>query len=494
MTKYTCCIGIENNIDIDGYIDINYKQLNSLCDSTVVLILGDMSENAVYSAYKALINLKNRGNNIFIISVGEINANVKKILALAVSKQVYGIFRADSTEDIDIEYLETLEGHGKSTIVDIRNFIGEDVTYYAEIGDIINNILELAMNDNDFELVKQVTNNAEVLAGCAHYNNFLIGVHNRLAAELVSLNTKLEEAAGGAQLDVSSGADVEFVETLKNENIDLQKKISDISAELTEKTKALEENQEIIIDIKRSNMTLNEQNKELTARLNEKGPTISSYQKISLQSPMVKCRCKAVFYFKEVSYVRYVNSFILSMLKLMSVQQKRAKLVIYDSKSDFSVIYKPLNIIGTNEYMVNRDRYLNSSPAFVVIEPNQVIIEDVLKQELDVLIIYDRMKLSKDIIEGNNVHKYWVVNSLAHINALKPTGIMEKYCITRPNVLPGTIGIAEIRDYRQATDNGKLSKYCSLKNTNDPDNASLPIMQTILERANIKLTTGRHSS
>ena len=86
--------------------------------------------------------------------------------------------------------------------------------------------------------------------------------------------------------------------------------------------------------------------------------------------------------------------------------------------------------------MADRNRVSNTLDKMVVVDQQPGIMEDVLRSDCDVLIIYDRLKRKNDILTGNTVYKYWVVNSSSEIAALNSISNVEYgHILTRPSVL-----------------------------------------------------------
>ena len=106
----------------------------------------------------------------------------------------------------------------------------------------------------------------------------------------------------------------------------------------------------------------------------------------------------------------------------------------------------------------NKAVLLNKTPKFVVTEPAPQILKDILQSinpQFDVLIIYDRMKHATDLVEGNNVYKFWVVNSFNDYNTTKNLFKIDRTdtIITRPasRIAPDVIDIPRIKAYEAET-------------------------------------------
>ena len=194
--------------------------------------------------------------------------------------------------------------------------------------------------------------------------------------------------------------------------------------------------------------------------------------------------------------MQYVNSLVMHLLYMLtSVMKIKAKLLIYDTQTNMYSSYGSLRIVSSQAYISSKHGLISKNKAFVVSEPNSSIIKDVLEsdQSFDVVIVYDRMKNPIDVVEGNNVYKFFVINSSQEFSKMyKELKIKDlDYVITRPGSTIGLnekdtfegsyIDIPSIDDYSKATNSAKLSKYIRLASMNDKQN----ILNKIQSLANI---------
>jgi len=172
---------------------------------------------------------------------------------------------------------------------------------------------------------------------------------------------------------------------------------------------------------------------------------------------------------------------------LTDFRKLRAKLVIYDTRGLCS-IYKPLPILSGREYVENRDMLVNKTQKFVLTEPNQSAIEDILtsEQSFNVVIVYDRMREDTDIVSGNNVTKFYVIGSSKDYLELKdrlrindPSSIITR---TGSRIPGDVIDIPTIDKFSGGiTDSARTSKYMKLICTSTGE----PVMDTIFKKSQI---------
>ena len=161
-------------------------------------------------------------------------------------------------------------------------------------------------------------------------------------------------------------------------------------------------------------------------------------------------------------------------------------------------------MVGSAEYLANKAVFLKSTERLVVVEPNPMIIEDVLtyaSPAFDVVIIYDRLKQGNDIVTGNNIQKYFVINSykdyvesknilkitdtshiITHTGGTLHSGV--KYTDgspTKVHVPKERLDIPKIDGYDRITDTAKVSKYMKLVSSI----SNKPVIGSIFERMRI---------
>jgi len=208
-----------------------------------------------------------------------------------------------------------------------------------------------------------------------------------------------------------------------------------------------------------------------------------------LRTGSIKCKTTNILYFKEISYVPYTNTLILMLMKFIKGYNKRAKLLIYDDRSGTSSVYKPLNIVGGKEFVANRDNYIANIESFVVLEPNPMILTSILTSiapVFDVVIVYDRMHQNTNLVSGNNVVNFFVVNSSKDFKEMQNTlRILDKNSIiTRPGSSLGNevMSIPTIPEFHTVGESAQMSKYKILQSPNHKKS----IINKILEAGRIR--------
>lgn len=307
-------------------------------------------------------------------------------------------------------------------------------------------------------------------------------------ADLESQIEKAREDAGDAGAIQKKLADKEvenkaLSERLQQEIESREQSNKQLESEKADKEKAFQELDRFKAELDSLQVRYSDLEKQ---KLAENGNYMVFRNYISLNTARIQCKTKAILYFKEISKIPYINSLVIAIMNYLDMQKINVKLLIYDNPNGFSAMYNPLNIVNSAEYFSKRESYITKTPQFVVAEPNQAIIDDILKSNnpvFDVVIIYDRMKQMEDIVIGNNAYKYWVVNSRKEIEELsKLTKINKSEIITRTseNRHKEFLDIGEVEDYADATSSARFKKYLTLKTSK-----GIGLMDAIFKKSNI---------
>ena len=349
-------------------------------------------------------------------------------------------------DDFDVnniteDYIMALEEQ-KPDALDIELFVGTDVMAYDEAQPLLASLIN-HVNANDSGKVAQ-----------------LIEEKQDVFANILGLLTYTHAVTE----KVNMGA---FKAKLSKLKSDLAKANSD-NKQLLDKVKQGEEEAKGLQGMKDTNLKdlKNAQARitELEKMLNQ-GSVIRTYE--STNTKLITCKVKIILYFKEITRINYINSFISQFYSYISkILKLKTKLIIYDNPHDYLEIYKPLQCITSGDYVTSRKEITEKMDKLVVIEPNPSILTDVLLSSVyDVVIVYDRLKQGKDIVTGNNVYKYYVVNSMKDIMEIKKKSDIDMTrVITNVGVNPSALTVSYMPDYKAKTVSPRLSAYINMLN------------------------------
>ena len=209
-----------------------------------------------------------------------------------------------------------------------------------------------------------------------------------------------------------------------------------------------------------------------------------------------------VLYFKEISYVRYMNTLITLLYTFLHKTGKKFVLLIYDNNNNMVANYN-LPITSGDKYAGQKSTILNGKYRTVVTEPFQTVIQDAISSNdaVDIVIVYDRLRQYEDIVKGNNVTKFFVANSkkdIENIMTVKSVGMDDtSFIITNadnsfefkdgsPN-FGKPVQFLDIpnlgKDFSTLSDSAKFNKYFRLKTAR----TGVPLMATIIKKAHIEV-------
>ena len=387
-----------------------------------------------------------------------------------VSYRDYNIYKVDSISLITEEYVRAIEERTPD-LTEVQQYIGGDISAYSELTTILIGINNL-VNNGDMD-----------------------GLKVFIEQHVESIDSSIEVAEYLKKLSDStnSGDLMGIIENLKTKIDGQSKEITGLNTELKEYKGDNDKLQDRVNTLNKDVTRANRKIADLEEQLSNAGDStvISSYRETS--TSLIRCKTQHIIYFKEITYARYTNSLVLNMFDLLKTMFKdRVKLLIYDNKVGIPGIYKGLSILGTNEYLSNKAKIIRDTTKFVVSEPNPVFLDDILSSlspQFDVVIIYDRMRQTPDLVTGNNVTKIFVINSASNYASIKDSIRIppNSMIISNETNFPGAVKIGTIPEYNSATGSAKMSRYTRLPLA---EGSSEKLMNTILTKARITMNGG----
>lgn len=444
MVKY------EINFNIHGYekLTVDDDAVSTITDDLVIVVVEKQCDAELGKYYKAVNNLLRNRNRVILISVNDENKLLKPIASLMTTFRAYDIYSIEEKEQISAKYLQTAEER-EPDFCEVQSYIGGDVTAYSDMTTLLFGIESLVEEGNQDAL-----------------KDFLQDHMGSIENLSFTLNNMKKTC------DIfNSNELVDIINTMKKDTENLNSKIA-------EKDKILDEvkhdRDQFKVDadtLKRENTKLRENNEDLQNQVANGGTILKTYNEVNTK--LIKCKSKIVLYFKEVSYVQYTNSLVEQLMNFLKNKKLKIKLLIYDTNTELYQTYSPLTIVRGEEYTTQGRNLINRTEKFVVAEPNQSIITDILESDncFDVVIVYDRIKGVKDLVSGNNVTKFYVINSKKDYDAVTPIIhiIDTSTIITRDGAGiddAKTISVSNIAGYSNSTDAAKTSKYIKMTDKN----------------------------
>lgn len=410
---------------------------------TVVVIICDTELNDRFSElYKMTDTLLKNGNRLVLVSVEDKNKVFMPLASLLMLYRNYDIYRVDIKSIVTADWLErVLERHPDYN--EVQNYVSAEMMAYTDLSNLFITVEDKVKSGDVDGLRDFVEKNTPVL-------------------EMLTLTLNNMKK----QCDISNSSE------LNDLIADFKQRIDGVSKELSYAKKQLAEKEEDSQRQQDSIRELRSKVAELEEKIEDEDDTaagsgvIKQFKTINMGA--VKVNAKHVIYFKELTYVPYVNSFIMQFMQILKVKlQSRVKLLIYDTNTEFYASYNPLRVVDGREYIANRDRLINQNEAFVVSEPNPQILTDALADNVEVLIVYDRMHTMNDLLTGNLLTKFFIVNSNTELMAYKTRLKIASndVIISRKGAIKGAgaLYIDTIDMYSGSTPSSKMAKYSSLK-------------------------------
>lgn len=480
--------------DLEGAQRID-KIDREIAGCTVVVI--ESEDMNTYQLVLRAIIFKNR---VIVIVDDTSSVSSKSIAAMMACNEQYDIYGKDEIIGQKPQWLID----NVNSLEDIRTFIGDTFTNLTDISDMLREVEDSLSNISEIR-----GKNNQILSVVAYILEYMWGELNnyeqdcvKLADELVEIEelrgkiTELSVAITSKDSEISSAKTEldrlnEYINSKEKELEDKDKELAEIKNNVASEKKDDKDEKEV----SRLKEEINKEKRkvyELEAQLNSGESIIKTYSAVTTQTLKV-CKPKSIIYFKEISSVRYCKSMINIMLNVIRKSKKlRCKLLIYGDRHSFMEVYKPLTVVDSTKYLNDRETVVNQVDDLVIVEPNRAIIEDILAANYDVVIIYDTLRHINDIVIGNNVHKFWVINSRKDIEAMqrKLSNFRVADVITREGGINGAIKIRTIgtkngdpSEYRDMTLSSKSQAYYSMKTSKEAGTKGL--IEELLTRTHV---------
>lgn len=445
-------------------VEIDDNRLITEDCNIIIALTSDVGGDDLHAYYNTVLEAIHHNNRVFLLIVGKDSLIRQTIASLMALYRCYDIYKVDSLETVNKDYVDAMLKR-TPTILEVQQYIGGDISAYADTSAILIGVKTLALQSDLEGLKKFIEEHLESIEGSVgvveHLRKIADTTNSGELSEIIdSLKVKIDTT--NKELQASKDTVVE----LKSKNDSLESSVTSTKKELS---KALSKA------------------KDLEAQMNAAGsaPVISSYREIN--TSMIKCKVQHIIYFKEISYVRYVNSLVMNLMQILKVYKLRVKLIIYDSRHGMPGLYRPMSMIGSSEFLANKSSFIQNTESFVVVEPNPVILEDTLTSLspiFDVVVVYDRMRQSNDIVVGNNVAKVFVVNSNKNYDSMKSALKIsaQSLIISGDSKIKDSLTIPTIDGYAESTDTAKITKFKRLASHNGE-----LLIETILNKSRLDL-------
>ena len=176
----------------ERYTEISAAEALNIINSRLIIIIDNKNKIENNELFKILYKAASKDNMIYLIGANLDSAYAKNVFSLAIAKSIYNLYKVDSMEVIDNEYLEYVLGK-QNTIQDIENYIGSDVAFSETIGPMLLEILNMSKSGEDERLLQYIRTNADTLRSSAYYNEAMRSLNDKLAHEIEDGRKKIED-------------------------------------------------------------------------------------------------------------------------------------------------------------------------------------------------------------------------------------------------------------------------------------------------------------
>lgn len=207
--------------------------------------------------------------------------------------------------------------------------------------------------------------------------------------------------------------------------------------------------------------------------------------KTKMSTQQARIDVEHVIYFKELTPCSYINSFITNFVQYLKINKKKNVLcLIYDDAEFNRHKYGKLKRLNGTNFVANQS--LKGENLVIVTDAAPQILEEALITH-SIVIVYDRMGATTDLVVGRNVHKFAVVNSQKEMLEVKrETQLKSEQFLTTFGTDKDTLSVRQIREYKQMSQGGRLMSYANMVCTK---NNSTTVFEQLLFTANMNLDT-----
>lgn len=380
--------GIESvGINVLGDVNIQKQQ-------EIIFVCNKDAKDFPSSVYVFLRDCLRNGKRVFLIVVGD--CDHKLFSNLMVLYGAYDIYNIADERMLNERFIRGMISR-KCGIEDVSQFVGCEAIAYGNLETVVLGLAERA-DELDIDDVE-----ADALYGSAEVISYLKAV------------------------------DAEFNYKEKDRVIsDLKSNVD----KLTEEKERLESDLAVAED---SISNLTSRLEVARARVDEleSAPQVQQTQVVR-GAMVVQPTCltdslmtdtKHVIYFKELTPIPYINTFVKYLAdyirtRKMSGKKVICKLTIFDFNGT-QKLYHPIPYITGDEYMARRMEMAGSRMELAIATPQMAVLSDLLTGKYsgadtapNVLIVYDRTHQHTDIITGKIVTKFFICHSRSAVERL----------------------------------------------------------------------------
>ena len=415
----------------------NTDELTLYNDNVVLVVKADdLSLQKSVQICNIINNCKQTGNTVaLVLPTGDAkHKNCELTILTMIKNGYYSIMEVDDLADIDGDYAESV------------------LEYEVDL-DELQAILGPTFGKFAYQLKTDSNNPLNVL------------IQNLI-------DTTVKATEGGLQADIDEHGEND---KLRADLLANKQELNNIHAKVVKLNQCVEEQAQTIRQLNATNQTLtlqldsaNSRIEQLTTNVSLSGGNAIQYVTLNLDKFITskklahtRCDNEYVIYMKEISPCSYINSFVKNFMQFIKLNKHKSIIcLIYDDTQLTTIKYGKLPVLTGTNFVP--DSSLKDQQFVVVAEPAQQILEQALITN-EIVIVYDRLHESDDIISGKAATKFVVVNGQKELlEAKKATKLPSEQFITTFGTDKDTLSIRAIREYKQMSSGGQLLSYANM--------------------------------
>lgn len=362
----------------------------------IIFICNKNAKDFPSTVYVFLRDCLRNGKRVFLIVVG--NCEHQLFSNLMVLFGAYDIYNIRDESMLNERFIRSIVGR-KCGIEDVSQFVGCEAIAYGNLDEVL---LKMAERADELDITDA---EADALYGGAEVVNYLKAVDaefnykekDRVITELKSAMERLNEKKTQLDSDLALAQD----------------SINNLTSRL---------------EVARARVDELESAPQVQ-------PTAVIRGAMVVQPPCLTdsllTDTRHVLYFKELSQIPYINTFIKYLtdyIRTRKIAGKKVvcKLAIFDFNGT-QKLYHPIPLLTGDEYMARRMEMAGSRMELAISTPQMAVLSDILTGKYggadttpDVLIVYDRTHQLNDIVHGKLVTKFFVCHSRSALERFAP--------------------------------------------------------------------------
>lgn len=453
-------MNITIGINVPGYSEykITDEAILNAKDSNILVYL-DMESNAMlieyYKGVRAI--LRNSGNKLVLLLNEDDNSDVAQAIThLCLEYGCYNVYQKMKGINVDAVYVQNLFER-ESSQNEVKLYVSPEGAAYATISEALIKITECILDNKIDELQDYIIQNRDLVK---QYPAVLSYMKQNINEMNFGIGNKVHDLEQEIKRVAADKLEIEEEKNkLHGDLLNLQTVVRQREEENNKVLSKLSSYEESLTKLKREKEDLIEKAKVLEAS-SQSVPTgdspYTNYQPVKL-TQIKGNRIRTVIYIKEVTRPKYINTFVTQFYNYLYencvTTRGKVKLVIYDNKVDFGILYNPLTQVNSNNYFEQKANIMNSN-MLVFTDPNPVYLTDLaIHSKAEYLVFYDRLGRSADLVYGDAVIKYYTFASKRDLINFKAkyNDIDESKVIMNPSGVANTLEIAELDGFHSTS-------------------------------------------